>query len=76
MGTAKVQFYLQLHFWHMEVGGTSGQIGASAYATDTAMLDPSCVSDLHHSLQQRCILNPLSKPRDWIRILIDTTSGS
>ena len=40
------------------------------YITATAMLDPSHVCDLHHSSQQRRILNPLSKARDRTHNLI------
>ena len=43
-----------------------------AYATATAMLGPSHICNLHHSSQQRQILNPLSKARDQTCILIDT----
>ena len=39
-------------------------------------LDPRLIFDLHHSLQLRWILNPLSKTRDGTRILMDMTSGS
>ena len=35
-----------------------------AYTTATATPDPSHVSKLHHSSQQRRILNPLSEARD------------
>lgn len=35
-----------------------------ASATATATLDPSSVCNLHHSLRQRWILNPLSEFRD------------
>ena len=35
-----------------------------AYATVTAMPDPSRICDLHHSSQQCQILNPLSEARD------------
>ena len=38
-----------------------GQIGA--YTRATATQDPSCIRDLHHSSQQRRILNLLSKVR-------------
>ena len=44
---------------------------ASAYATATATQDLSHVYDLHHSSQQRRILNPLSKARDGTCVLID-----
>ena len=43
-----------------------------AYTTATAMPDPSCVCNLHHSSWQRQILNPLSEARDQICILMDT----
>ena len=36
------------------------------YATATAMPDPSCIRDLHHSSRQHQILNPLSEFRDRI----------
>ena len=35
-----------------------------AYTTAIATLDPSHICDLHHTLQQLQILNPLSKDRD------------
>ena len=38
--------------------------GLGAYTTATAMQDPSCACNLHHSSQQCQILNPLSKARD------------
>ena len=43
-----------------------GLIGVTAadHATATAMQDPSRIFDLHHSLWQRQILNPLSEARD------------
>ena len=41
-----------------------------AYATATP--DPSCICDLHCSLWQHQLLNPLSKARYWTHILIDT----
>ena len=44
-----------------------------AYTTATAMQDPSCICDLHHSSQQHWILNPLSKARDGTRNLRDTS---
>ena len=44
-----------------------------AYATATAMPDPSHVCDLHWSLQQHQILNPLRKTRDQTSSLMDTS---
>ena len=37
------------------------------------MTDLSCVCDLYHSSQQRRILNPLSKARDWTFVLMNTS---
>ena len=44
-----------------------------AYTTATAMRDPCCVCDLHHSSWQRRILNSLSKARDQTPVLMDTS---
>ena len=59
--------FLGLHLWRMEVPrlGAELELQLLAYATATAMWDPSCVFDLHHSSQQCRILNPLNKARDW-----------
>ena len=56
-----------------------GQIGAAAevYTTVTAPRSPSPICDLHHSLRQHWILNPVwSAARDRIHILTETTVGS
>ena len=42
--------------------GVKSELQLPAYATATP--DPSHICDLHHSSQQRPILNPLSKARD------------
>ena len=42
-------------------------------ATATAMQDPSCVCDVHHSSGQYPILNPLSETRDQTCILMDAS---
>ena len=49
-----------------------GRIGAVATGLPRAIAtqDPSRVCDLHHSSQQRQILNPLSKGRDRTRNLM------
>ena len=47
-----------------------------AYAIATAKSGLSCVCDLHGSLWQSPILNPLSEARDQTHILTDTISGS
>ena len=61
-----VFFSLGLPLWHMEVPrlAVKLELPLLAWATATAMWDPSCVCDLHHSSQQCQILNPMSKARD------------
>ena len=51
--------------------GVDLELQLPPYATATATPDPSHICDLHHSLQQLSILNPLSKDRDRTRILMD-----
>ena len=55
---------LGLHQWHMEVPrlGVELELQPLAYATATAMQDPSHVCNLHHSSWQCQILNPLTGP--------------
>ena len=64
--------FLGPHPWHMEVPrrGVQSEIQLPAYATATAMWDPSCVCDLHHSSWQCQILNPLIEVRDQPHNLI------
>ena len=59
-------FFLWPHPWHIQVPRLGGQNGLqlSAYTTATAMSDLSYVCDLHHSLRQCWILNPLNKARN------------
>ena len=45
-----------------------------AYTTATATQYPNLICDLHCSLQQHWILNPVSEARDWTCILMDTIS--
>ena len=68
-------FFLGLHLQHMEVPRpeVKSELQLPAYATATAMPDPSCVCDLHHSSWQPWILNPLSKAKDQTSFLIDTS---
>ena len=63
-------FFLGLHLQHMEVPrlGDESELQLPAYATATAMPDPSFLCNLHHSPWQGGILNPLSKARDGTRI--------
>ena len=62
--------FLGPHPQHMEVAKFGDRIKALkllqllACTTATATRDPSCVYDLHHSLWQHWIPNPLSKARD------------
>ena len=44
-----------------------------AYATAMAMLDPSCIYDLRHSLWHHWILNALSRAKDWTHVLMNTS---
>ena len=62
------------HLWYMEVPrlGVKLELQLLAYSTDTAMPDPSHISDLHHSSWKPWILNPLSEARDQTHVLIDT----
>ena len=68
-------FFLGLHPRHMGVPslGVESELLLLAYATATAMPDPSRVCDLYHSSRQHWILNPLSEARDRIHILMDTS---
>ena len=49
---------------HMEAPrlGVELELQLLAYSTATAARDPSHVCDLHHSSQQRQILNPRARP--------------
>jgi len=63
------------HLWHMEVPrlGVKLELQLPAYFTGTAMPDLSHIYNLHHSLQQRQILNPLSEARDPTCVLMDAS---
>ena len=63
------------HLQHMEVPrlGVKSELQLPAYVIATAMPDLSRIWDLHHSSQQYRILNPLSKARDQIQVLMDTS---
>ena len=65
-------FFLGLHLRHIEIPrlGVKLELQLLASTTATAMPDPSSVCTLHHSSQQRRILNPLSEARDQIRALM------
>ena len=59
----------------MEVSrlGVKLELQLLADTTATATRDPNHVCNLHHSLQQHWILNPLGEVRDQTRILMDTS---
>ena len=46
---------------------------STVYTTATAMPEPSCVCNLHHSSWQHRMLNPLSEARDRTCVLMDTS---
>ena len=64
--------FLGPHPQYMEVPrlGVESELQRPAYTTATAMQDPSCICDLHHSPRQRWILNALSRARDGTRNLM------
>ena len=69
--------FLGPHLKHMEVSRLGAELALEmpAYATATATPDPSSIFNLHHSLGQRQILNPLIEGRDWICILMGHSVG-
>ena len=68
-------FFFCLYPQHMDVSrlGVELELKLLAHTTATATLDLRHVCDLHHSSQQCCILNPLSKARDQTCVLMDTS---
>ena len=66
-------FLFWLYSWHVEVSrlGVISELQLPAYTTATAMPDPNCVCDLHHSSWQRQILSLLSEAGDWTHFLMD-----
>lgn len=56
--------------------GVDSELQLSTYATAKATPDLNYTCDLHHSLWQRRIFNPLSEAKDETRTLKDTMSGS
>ena len=63
---------------HMEFPklGVKLELQLPAYATATALPDPSHLFNLYHGLWQHQILNPLGEARDQTRILTDAMLGS
>ena len=60
----------------MEFPRLAVELELQLQATATETLDPSCVCNLHHSLQQHWIVSPLSEAKDRTHILMDSMSGS
>ena len=67
--------FLGLHLWHLDVCRlkVESELQLPAYATATAMWDPSCICNLYHSSQQCQIPDPLKEARDQTHILMDTS---
>ena len=67
--------FLGLHSRHVDVArlGVKLKLQLLAYATATAMPDPSHICDLYHSSWQCQILYPLNKAGDQTPILMDTS---
>ena len=67
--------FLRLHLWHMGVPrlGVTSELELLAHTTTTAAQDLSHICDLHHSSWQHQIPDLLSKARDQIRLLMDTS---
>ena len=60
---------------YMEVPrlGVESKLQLLAYTTTTLTWDLSHIFNLHHSSQQRRILNPLNEARDGTHFLVDTS---
>ena len=67
--------FLGPHPWHLEVPrlGVESELQLLVYATATVTWELSHICDLHYSLWQRWILNPLSKAGDQTPTLTDTS---
>ena len=67
--------FSQPHLQHMEVPsiGVKSEWQLQASTTATATPELSSICNLHHSLQQHQILNPLSEARDQTPILTETS---
>ena len=70
--------FLGLCLWQMEVPrlGIELELQPLAYTIAIARSDLSRICDLHHSLQQHRILNPLSEVRDQTRVIMDASQIS
>ena len=72
-----IDFFFFLGIYPQQYGGSHarGPIRATAPSLCHTIATPdlSHVCNVSHSLQQRWILNPLSKARDWTHIIMDTS---
>ena len=70
-----ILLFFRVHLHQTEVPrlGVESELQLLSYVTAMATPDPSPICDLHHSLQQCWILNPLSKAGDRTHILVDTS---
>ena len=68
-------FFFSFPFWPLEVLrlGFESELRQLAHATAIVTWDPSCVCDLHHSMWQHRILDPLSEARILILNLVVTS---
>ena len=69
---AKIFFFFFSGPHPPHIGGET-ELQLPAYTTATAMPDPSHICNLCHSSWQCQILNPLSKARERISMLMDTS---
>ena len=53
--------------------GVEWELQPPAYTTATATPDPSHICDIHHSSQQRRVLDALSEARDRTYVLMDAS---
>ena len=60
-----IDFFLWLHLWHMKFPrlGVESELQLQAYTTARATLDPSCICNLCHSLQQHQTLNLVTETK-------------
>ena len=74
-GSRQIFFFVFLgpHPRHMDVPrlGVESELQLPAYTTAIAARNLSCIFDLHHKSRPYHILNPLSRARDWTRVLMD-----
>ena len=70
--------FLGPYLQHMDIPrlGAESELQLPAYATATALPDPSHLCNPHCSLPQCWILNPLSQAKNWTCILRDAMLGS